>query len=114
MKGGCKAIIHATSHLMSTASPNHQWTLLVDFSNAFNGISREAMFTEMRRHIPSLSAWTEACYTCQPVLYLGDNTFHSCCGVQQGDPLGSLGFALTLHPIAELIKTKVPGLSLNA
>ncbi|CAI8020295.1 hypothetical protein GBAR_LOCUS12142, partial [Geodia barretti] len=25
----------------------------------------------------------------------------SCCGVQQGDPLGPLAFALVLHPIIE-------------
>ena len=39
---------------------------------------------------------------------------HSCCGVQQGDPLGPLGFALTLHPIVERIKAEVPDLLLNA
>ena len=82
VKGVCEVIIHATSHLMFTASPNYRWTLLVDFSNVFNNISREAMFVEMRKHIPSLSAWMEACYSCQPFLYLGENTIHSCCRVQ--------------------------------
>ena len=38
---------------------------------------------------------------------------HSCCGFQQGDPLGPLGFALTLHPIVERIKAEVPDLLLN-
>ena len=40
-------------------------------------------------------------------------TLLSCCGVQQGDPLGPLGFALALQPIVEKVKKKVPGLLIN-
>ena len=69
-----------------------------DFRNAFNNINWDAMFVEIRRCIPSISAWMESCYSCQPFLLLGKDSIHSCCGVQQGDPLGPLGFALSLHP----------------
>ena len=31
-----------------------------------------------------------------------------------GDPLGPLGFALTLHPIIEKVKSEVPGLLANS
>ena len=72
------------------------------------------MFVEFRQHIPSLSAWMESCYSCQPVLLFGKDSIHSCCGVQQRDPLGPLGFALTLHPIIERIRAEVPGQGLNA
>ncbi len=51
------------------------------------------MFQEFRRHLPSMS------------LHLGY------CGAQQGDPLGPLGFALTLHPIVNRIRSS---LTLNA
>ena len=43
-----------------------------------------------------------------------EHTILCCCGVQQGDPLGPLGFALALQPIIEKIKREVPGLLLNA
>ena len=56
----------------------------------------------------------EACYSSQPLLHLGLDTICSCCGVQQGDLLGTLGFALTLHPVVERIKAEIPGLALNA
>ena len=69
---------------------------------------------EFRRHVSSLSAWMESCYSCQPLLYLGKDSIRSCCSVQQGDPLDPLGFALTLHPIIERIKFEVPTLALNA
>ena len=68
----------------------------------------------MRARIPSMSAWMESCYGSQPILRLGDQSILSCCGVQQGDPLGPLGFALALHPIIELIQQNVPDLLINA
>ena len=72
------------------------------------------MFEEIRWRISSLSAWMESCYSSQPLLHLGLDTIHSCCGVQQGDPLAPLGFALMLHPVVKCIKAEVPGLALNA
>ena len=90
VRGGCEAIIHSVSQLMSSETPEHYWTLLLDFSNAFNSINRESMFVEVRRRIPSLSAWMEFCYSFEPLLYLGSNTIHSCCGVQQEDPPRSI------------------------
>ena len=56
----------------------------------------------------------ESCYSSQPLLRLGEDTLLSCSGVQQGDPLGPLGFALTLHPIPERIDEEVPDLAINA
>ena len=114
VRGGCEAIVHAVSKLLASAPADRCRTLLLDFSNAFNCVNREAMFAEFRRHLPGLSSWMESCYSCQPILYLGNSTIRSCCGVQQGDPLGPLGFAMTLHPIVERIKSEVPSLAMNA
>ena len=69
VKGGCETIIHATSHLMSSSPADQHWTLLLDFSNVFNSISRESMFVELHRRLPGLSAWMESCYSCQPLLH---------------------------------------------
>ena len=113
VKGGCEAIIHTASLLLASKDTNICWTLLLDFSNAFNSVNREAMFTQFRKHIPGLSAWMESCYSGQPLLLLGEDIIHSCSGVQQGDPLGPLGFALTLHLLAKKVKAEVPDLALN-
>ena len=91
-----------------------KWTLLPDFSNAFNSVDCGWIFEEVRNRVPSLSAWFESCYGAQPHLLLGKHIIHSCCGVQQGDPLGPLGFALALQPVLEWIRREVPGLLLNA
>ena len=113
---GCESIVHSVASLQE--DPNipleSRCSLLVDFSNAFNSVDRGCMFQEVRSRIPSMAAWVESCYGSQPLLYLGDDKIFSSCGVQQGDPLGLLCFALTLHPVVEQIKREVPGLLINA
>ena len=113
---GCEAIVHAVNrvHEDSTIPSEAKWTLLLDFSNAFNSVHRGKMFEEVRAHIPSMAAWLECCYGAQPLLHFGNFTILSSCGVQQGDPLGPLAFALALHPIVERIKREVPSLLINA
>ena len=113
---GCEAIVHSLASLLNNSSilPESRCVLLVDFSNAFNCIDCGHMFEEARSRIPSISSWLECCYSSQPLLFFGEHTILSCCGVQQGDLLGPLGFALALHPIVERIKREVPGLLLNS
>ena len=72
------------------------------------------MFQEVRSRLPSMAAWIEFSYGSQPILLFGDFQLLSCTGVQQGDPLGPLCFALTLHPLIERIQSAVPDLCLNA
>lgn len=114
IRGGSEAVVHAVNRLLSSTPDTGHCTLLLDFSNAFNSINREAMFREFHQHLPGLSAWMESSYSSLPLLFMGPESIRSCCGVQQGDPLGPLGFALTLHPLIEHIKEELPALSLNA
>ena len=67
----------------------------------------------IHQRLPSLSAWFESCYGSAPILYYRDRSLASCSGVQQGDPLGPLGFALTLQPLIELLSSSVSSLRLN-
>ena len=97
----------------SPPPPLESWTLLLDFSNVFNSINQGCMFQEIRARIPFMAAWMENCYGAQPILHLGADFILSSCGVQQGDPLDPLGFALILRPIVERIKAEVPGLYLD-
>ncbi len=99
---------------MTTTPDNQHWTLLLDFSNAFNNIDSQAIFLSIFETVsPVYQLWVESCFSGQPLRHFGKDTILSCRGVQQGDPLGPLGFALTLHPIVGRIKTEVPSLTLN-
>ena len=102
---------------MSSLITNHDVSAdshCIVFSNAFNFVDRECMFQEAHACIPSISAWLECSYQHQSSLHFGDQTILSCCGVQQGDPLDPLGFALALQPVIEQISREVPGLLINA
>ena len=112
---GCEAFIHSVRDISNdgSISSDSKFLLLVDFSNAFNSINIKCMFKEAHRRIPSLSAWLERCYRSQSLLHFGDTKIPSCCGVQQGDPLGPLGFSLILQPVIERIEREVPDLLLN-
>ena len=71
----------------------------VDLSNAFNCLDRTQILREVSLHAPHLSAWASLCYGSPSSLYVGDQVIQSCQGVQQGDPLGPLFFALGWQPI---------------
>ena len=72
------------------------------------------MFEEVRTRIPFMTAWLESSHGTQPILHFGEYIILSQWGIQQGDSLGLLYFSLTLQPIAECIKAKVPWLKINA
>ena len=112
--GGSESIIHVVNlHLSSNIPSSDKPTLLIDFANALNSIDRSLMFSSIRQRLPSLSAWFESCYGSAPIFYYKDRSLASCSGVQQGDPLSPLGFALTLQPLIELLSSSVPSLRLN-
>ena len=116
MKSGCEAVVQSVSRILEdpNSDPNDYWTLLIDFSNAFNIIDRSTMFQEIRARIHSLSTWLECCYGGRPQLHLEDKYISSCSGVQQGDPPGLLEFAVALQPIVDMNNTKVPNLKINS
>ena len=78
-----------------------------DVSNAFNTVHRAAVLRAVRVHFPSLSPWVDCCYCHESTLFTGSGnvalqSIRSARGIQQGDPLGPVLFALPIHPaIAE-------------
>ena len=59
------------------------------------------------------AAFVEFTYGHHSHLLFEDVILNSEKGVQQGDPLGPLIFAVTLHSLVESLKSEVPGLTLN-
>lgn len=63
-------------------------------------VSRSQLIKEVRLRCPGISRWVKFCYLRHAELYY-DHYIMS--PVQQGDPLGPLLFALTLHPQVKII-----------
>ena len=71
----------------------------IDFTNAFNSVDRQSFLEQCRHQFPGLSRWAEWCYAQPSKLYFGSEILSSEKGVQQGDPIGPLLFALAIQPL---------------
>ena len=85
-EAGCEAAIHAMKEIMS--SDETQAVLLVDASNAFNTINRQAALHNIGVICPSISTVLNNTYQI-PVrlLVTGGGEIESSEGITQGDPL---------------------------
>jgi len=105
MRDGCEAIIHVFNRLLRDPHlPPDCYYLLLDFINAFNSVDRQAFYDATVVHFPELAYWVFYCYGCDAYLFYGLDFISSQVGVQQGDPLGPLLFALAIQPLLLHIK----------
>ena len=79
-------------------------TMTIDFKNAFNTVSREAFLRACESKMPRLAAWARWCYQKPTNLQYEMDTLESSSGVQQGDAMGPLLFALVIQPMLEQLR----------
>lgn len=111
---GAEKIVHSMRNTLAERWSDPDFLILkVDFSNAFNNVSRQVLLEECRKTFPDLLPWAYYCYGSTSLLFHQDNKIKSCVGVQQGDPLGPLLFCLVLHVIVQKIAETCPDLDLH-
>ena len=97
---GTEKIVHKLRQVIEDNWNNGDFAILkVDMRNAFNLVSREAVLHQCAIHFPELLPWVTWCYSQHQKLWHPMGQLISASGVQQGDPLGPLLFALVLHCI---------------
>ena len=94
---GTEILFHKVSSQLRLSSPENQSLLLVDLKNAFNCVDRMVVQKAIEEQIPSLLRWHMWSYGLPSTLCFGKHEILSRQGVQQGDPLSSLLFALGIH-----------------
>ena len=106
VKGGSQIIGHALSSGIA-ADPDCV-TLQLDFRNAFNSLSRDAMLAAVAKCQPALLPFAAWAYRQPSRLIMTRAPEHAApitseCGVRQGDPCGGLFFSLTTQDQLETI-----------
>ena len=105
VKSGAEAAIHTLRAWVGRhAGSTDSVAVKVDFQNAFNTISRDAVLREAREPFPAVARWVTWCYQCPTNLQFGDAILQSSTGVQQGDPLGPLLFSAGVQPLAVALR----------
>ena len=103
-KAGAEKIVHSLRRCIDENWLSGDFVVFkVDMSNAFNMVSRQAVLDECATFFPELLPWVTWCYGSHTSLWHPMGQISSQSGVQQGDPLGPMLFALVLHKLVTSI-----------
>ena len=96
-EAGCEAAIHAMKEMYE--NEESEAVLLVDATNAFNSINRNAILHNIKIIYPIMACYVINCYRVHARLFIiGGKELKSREGTTQGDPLGMAVYAIGLIP----------------
>jgi len=102
-EAGCEAAIHAMRAVFQDS--DSEAVLLVDATNTFNCLNREAALRNIHYLCPPLATILTNTYRKHPELFIDGETLLSREGTTQGDPLAMAMYAIGILPLIDQIKT---------
>ena len=107
---GSEAAVHAMKEMFG--DNECEAAILVDASNAFNCINRQAALHNISMLCPSFSLILQNTYGAPVHLFVvGEGEIPSTEGTTQGDPLAMAMYALAVVPLIRRLRMVVPGAS---
>ena len=103
---GTEAAAHAARRFLKDIQQG-QALLKLDFTNAFNTISRDEMLRIIHEELPELYPFISTCYSSTTLLCFDDYLIKSEEGAQQGDPLGPLLFLCNITEISQVLEIRI-------
>ena len=105
--GGCEAAVHAMREIFKT--PNSEAVLLVDATNAFNSLNRQAALHNITVSCPPLAQILINTYRAPIRMIIpGNCEIASTEGTTQVDPLAMAMYALAITPLIHQLRSSCP------
>ena len=102
-KAGCEAAAHAMRDIF--AEEETDAVLLVDATNAFNCLNRQALLHNIKYLCPTLATYVRNCYGTPARLFVaGGAEISSSEGTTQGDPVAMPAYGVGILPLLSKIK----------
>ena len=106
-KAGCEAAVHAMREIFTFEDT--EAILLVDASNAFNTINRQAALHNISVICPAIATILRNTYQAPIKLFItGEGEINSSKGTTQGDPLAMAMYALAIRPLIDKLREAEP------
>ena len=106
-EAGCEAAVHAMREIF--AFDDTEAILLVDASNAFNSINRQAALHNIQFMCPAISTILSNTYQVPIKLFIvGEGVISSSEGTTQGDPLAMAMYSLAIKPLIDKLRNEEP------
>ena len=108
VSGGCEAAAHAVrAFVQSSVVPENNVLVKLDMKNASNTVRRDHFPEVCSSRAPSILRLASTAHATSSHLVIGNETILSETGVQQGDPLGPVLFALAVDEIARGVRSPI-------
>ena len=109
VKGGAEAAVHAVRTIITNniASNDHKIVVKLDMMNALNSVRRDHVLQTCMDRTPEIAKLSFLAYSKLSSVNASGHSISSSTGVQQGDPIGPLLYALAVDQIASGVEPEL-------